>query len=256
MGPTTVSDTRVVPWQLSIDSGTHYLPSTAVKPCDSSPHTPRDRLGEKPGKTVGMRQIEQLPSEGCALFPEGGWLSGLNKSGVLCLIELGFHLQALLCFQYRFMSVFFNFLGEQERANLKRQLLETFQKLPLADSSLAPCAWQHCQEEGIASDVTLRALVEPDMLVGSVLGIRSLAHSLLCVVETSCFLLPGEHRKASSGPFSLSVSEIICTHHRCGSQSRGLWPLIGPHGLMPFSVTSSDLCGWSEGRSPWSRRKG
>ena len=98
MGPTTVSDTRVVPWQLSVDSGTHYLPSTAVKACDSSPHTPRDCLGEKPGKIVGMRQIEQLPSEGCALFPEGGWLSGLKKLGIFCLIELGFHLQALLCF--------------------------------------------------------------------------------------------------------------------------------------------------------------
>lgn len=94
---------------------------------------------------------------------------------------------------------------------MKRQLLETFQKLPLADSSLAPCAWQHCQEEGTASDVTLRALVEPDMLVGSVLGIRLLTHSLLCVVETSGFLLPGKHRKASSGP-SLFPSLKLSAH--------------------------------------------
>lgn len=70
-GPTMDSDTRVVAWQQS-RLWNSLPPSTAVRPRDSSPDTPRDCLGGKPGRIVGMRQIEQLPSEGCALFPEGG----------------------------------------------------------------------------------------------------------------------------------------------------------------------------------------
>lgn len=68
-GPTTVSDTRVVPWQLSIDSGTHCLPPLLSN--HGSPHTPRDRLGEKPGKTVGMRQIEQVTLRRLCIIPRG-----------------------------------------------------------------------------------------------------------------------------------------------------------------------------------------